>query len=378
VGGTFYDTELDLEKLLRAWKTLTVANFTGRVLRVGIQIGRKIVNATALCFGPGSVQIMGSRNSEHMRMLLHIINDRFLHHGYQSEIKYISLDNKVAAGAFGFYARLAELHMNIPKFLTFYCPRAFPGLVSVWNDPDATKCTMVVFENGKVQVLGIEDVAIANDRYRLLCIVAAQHKVDASVASQLNKSVQRDVCNRNCQQALAAVPAAIRGNAELRMMKASNHIYEYMRLNRHREQDTAYHQGLDEYMQDKLPGAKRGKKRAAAVADADGNANAELEPRKRLSAVDAAPASTPRPKRSHKRATTANAPEQDQNREPVGAAQKRSHKRTADATAEPRKRPAVDPAQPAPAPSKPKRSYKRRTVAQPAGQPQPQSQPSYI
>ena len=252
VGGTFYDTELDLEKLLKAWKTLTTANFTGRVLRVGIQIGRKIVNATALCFGPGSVQIMGSRNSEHMRLLLHMINDRFLACGYPSEIKYISLDNKVAAGAFGFYVRLEELHMNIPKFLTYYCPSAFPGLVSVWNDPDATKCTMVVFENGKVQVLGIEDITIANERYKLLCIVAGQYKVDANIANQTNKSIQRDVCNRNRMQTLALMPAAIRGNAERKSMKLGNFLYEYLQLNRHREQDTAFQQGLEEFMRDKM------------------------------------------------------------------------------------------------------------------------------
>ena len=268
VGGTFYDTELDLEKLLKAWKTLTTANFTGRVLRVGIQIGRKIVNATALCFGPGSVQIMGSRNSEHMRLLLHMINDRFLECGYRSEIKYISLDNKVAAGAFGFYVRLEELHMNIPKFLTYYCPSAFPGLVSVWNDPDATKCTMVVFENGKVQVLGIEDITIANERYKLLCIVAGQYKVDANIANQTNKSVQRDVCNRNRMQTLALMPAAIRGNAERKSMKLGNFLYEYLQLNRHRQQDTAYQQGLEEFMRDKLLSKEERKAKKEAEARA--------------------------------------------------------------------------------------------------------------
>jgi TATA-box binding protein (TBP) (component of TFIID and TFIIIB) len=238
VGGTNMGCRLDLRAMLEAFPEVVIKKFTGLIVRVGVQIGAATVEATALCFEPGSIVIIGARNSEHMRLTMDTLADLLRACGHDVRMSYISLDNKVAGGALGFFVRLEMLHDQLPGFETVYEPLLFPGVVCLYIQPDGPPCTMVVFENGKVQVLGIDDVAVAQERFIVLCTLASQFAADGNTARQDNKSKERDMRNRNQQ----AGRLRGRGGGLKRGMKAAREISEYLAQNRHLAHDTRFHQ----------------------------------------------------------------------------------------------------------------------------------------
>ena len=241
VGGTNMGCRLDLRAMLEAFPEVVIKKFTGLIVRVGVQIGASTVEATALCFEPGSIVIIGARNSEHMRLTMDTLADLLRACGHDVRMSYISLDNKVAGGALGFFVRLEMLHDQLPGFETVYEPLLFPGVVCLYIQPDGPPCTMVVFENGKVQVLGIDDVAVAQERFIVLCTLASQFAADGNTARQDNKSKERDMRNRN-QQAGRLRGRGRGGGGIKRGMKAAREIGDYLAQNRHLAHDTRFHQ----------------------------------------------------------------------------------------------------------------------------------------
>ena len=198
VGGAtlcFYMGEAPLSQM---FPVVTTKNFTGRIIQLAIPIGGKPVFATALCFQPGAIEIIGARNKEHVRIVIHLLADLFARHGHPIRLCYISVDNKVAAGSFGFHVGLEMLDDNLENFVTAYDPELFPGIVCIWvGDDGGDPCTIVAFENGKARALGIDNMTQAQARYYDLCMSARPHKVDSNISRQDNKSRERTTRNNN-------------------------------------------------------------------------------------------------------------------------------------------------------------------------------------
>jgi len=243
VGGTNMGCRLDLRAMLEAFPEVVIKKFTGLIVRVGVQIGSATVEATALCFEPGSIVVIGARNSEHMRLTMDTLADLLRACGHDVRMSYISLDNKVAGGALGFFVRLEMLHGQLPGFETVYEPLLFPGVVCLCIQHDGPPCTMVVFENGKVQVLGIDDVAMAQELFIVLCTLASPFAADGNTVRQDNKSKERDMRNRNQQAGrLRGRGRGGGGGGIKRGMKAAREIGDYLAQNRHLAHDTRFHQ----------------------------------------------------------------------------------------------------------------------------------------
>jgi len=266
VGGANMGCRLDMRAMLEAFPEVVIKKFTGLIVRVCVPIGSVAVEATALCFEPGSIVIIGARNSEHMRLVMHTMADLLRAYGHDVCMSYISLDNKVAGGAFGTHVRLEMLHGQLPGFDTVYEPLFFPGVVCMYIQPDGPPCTMVVFENGKVQVLGIDDVSVAQERFILLCTMGSRFAADANTARQDNKSKERDMRNRN-QQALQNGEAAVVGARH--GMKAVREISAYLAQNRHRADDTTFHRQVRQQLTTLMAASTATKKRALDDADLD-------------------------------------------------------------------------------------------------------------
>ena len=175
VGGTNVCMPLPLE-LLVALFNVTRKDFTGliRQLSAGSE-PRYATNATALFFTPGSIEIMGARSADSVRVFIHLICRVLRANGHAPYAAYTSIDNKVVSGNLGFPVQLHLIHNNLPGFATSYSPRVFPGLVCTYQD-ETRVVTITIFDTGRIMALGISDMLIVNSIYMELVAAATSFR----------------------------------------------------------------------------------------------------------------------------------------------------------------------------------------------------------
>lgn len=191
VGGTRFCVRLPRATQKRLF-TLTCKNFHGTCTRIGLseELAGQSAHGSALIFEPGSVQVVGAPSMHMLRLLLHRIGDVLRNDGMRPHMLFVSIDNRVATGNFGFPIALERMHGCIPDFLTSYYPNKFPGLICI-HQPDGQQFVMMLFESGKATALGLPSPRIANEIFlRMMCIASA-NKINASVAQQKRKSKER-------------------------------------------------------------------------------------------------------------------------------------------------------------------------------------------
>ena len=196
VGGANLGLPLTLE-IKRSLFYTTCKDFTGEIRQLGVgRDPRYEVSATGLFFTPGSVQIMGARSDDAVRIMIHKICQVLRENGHSPSILFLSIDNKVASGLLGCNIHLERLHRNLPGFSTVYEPDKFPGIICTYQ-AEGRVVTFMVFENGKVMGLGIQDMLVANAIYIRLLAMVREFRAEENVEQRRNKSAERIARQRN-------------------------------------------------------------------------------------------------------------------------------------------------------------------------------------
>lgn len=314
VGGTNIGIPLPPALLNRIYPMTTRRHFTGIIMQLALNAGICVAEVTALQFLPGSIQLVGARNEFIIYLACHTLVDLYRSHGLAAHTNFISIDNRVASGDMGFHMELERLGQSMLGWLTVYKPELFPGRVCCRMKDDGKAVTIMVFQNGKIMALGINDAVETNEDYLTLCAIASQYRLDENSARLENKGRGRTARNINQKTGgsaagavaatAAAVPGAGRGSHKTGA-RITSLVKHYLENNRHRMHDTDFAQNMQAEIERLIeqavnPAKKvRGGKRRAAVS-AGGEATAAglndetttaTAPRKRRAKARAAPSS---------------------------------------------------------------------------------------
>lgn len=211
----------------------TCKDFTGEIRQLAVGFSpRYEVSATGLFFTPGSVQIMGARSDDAVRLMIHKICQVLRAHGHAPRILFLSVDNKVASGLLGCSIHLEWLHRNLPGFSTVYDPDKFPGIICTYQDAGRV-VTFMVFENGKVMGLGIQDMVVANSIYIQLLAMVREFRAKASVEPRRNKSTERIARQLNVDRRAGA-------SSVKRATSIARAVQAMLEENQERANDTAF------------------------------------------------------------------------------------------------------------------------------------------
>ena len=191
VGGISIGVPMDAEATNRNFLANAKKDFTGRICQLSAGNGSDVLYVSALIFVPGSIQFMGARTADAIRITAHEMVGRLRRNGLPAEIRHFSIDNRVMTSSLEITVDLAGLHMNMPGYLTSYCPDLFPGLVCGSLSEDVV--TFMIFEGGKVMALGVNDVERIKEKFWEIYAMAQCHKIDANVSKQSNKSHERSI-----------------------------------------------------------------------------------------------------------------------------------------------------------------------------------------
>lgn len=239
VGGSNVCMPLPLDVQQRVFD-VTVKNFTGTIRQLSLGVTPEYqIRATGLFFSTGSLEVIGARSADAMRRFNQCLRDRLEEFGYSPRIVYLSLDNKVASGQLGFSVALERMHENLPGFDTTYLPDKFPGCICAYFDfVRAEFITFLVFEEGKVMALGIENIDAANRVFIRLVTMCEQFRVAPTSIRQRRKSLERVARLENEQQ-------RGRKKGEFRdAKKIGKRVTEFLDANRSRMHDTAFQASL--------------------------------------------------------------------------------------------------------------------------------------
>jgi TATA-box binding protein (TBP) (component of TFIID and TFIIIB) len=180
VGGSHVGMELPIGLQTRLFR-VTQKDFTGTIRQLALGYDpRYTVDATALFFTPGSVQIMGARSADAIRLFIHHICAVLRADGHAPRVQYTSIDNKVVKVRIGFCLDLQRMNGQLHGFATTLSPK-FPGLVCTYQSENRI-VTFSVFDTGKVMMLGIQDMMLINKIYMRLMAMATQFRVAARAA----------------------------------------------------------------------------------------------------------------------------------------------------------------------------------------------------
>ncbi len=287
--GVLMDAQVTGQNILANAKK----DFTGIICQMSAGQGADVLYVSALIFVPGSIQFMGARTADAIRLAAHELIGHLRRNRIMAHIMHFSIDNRVMTSSLEFSVDLAALHGNMPGYLTSYCPDLFPGLVCGSLTEDVV--TFMIFEGGKVMALGVNDVERIKDKFWEIYAIAQQHKIDQNVSKQSNKSHDRSI-----RKASRGRPSNKEGDLVAKVMKDF--------ISRHREQmqDTAFSMRIQEVVDAEIRKAiatAREKKQHDAALKANGELYFEPLPEE-LPATAKRPADAeapvPKPKRAYK------------------------------------------------------------------------------
>lgn len=286
VGGINIGHPMDAEATNANFMANAKKDFTGRIGQLGAGEGADVLYVSALIFVPGSIQFMGARTADAIRITAQEMVGRLRRNGLPSQICHFSIDNRVMTSSLGITVDLAGLDMNMPGYLTSYSPDLFPGLVCGSLSEDVV--TFMIFEGGKVMALGVNDVERIKEKFWEIYAMAQRHKIDANVSKQSNKSHERSI-----RKASRGRPSDKENTIAADVMK------KFISKHRQRMQDTEFSQQMQDKVNEKIRKAiaanreKKQKERdllAAGQLDAsDDPAAVASKPKKRASDSAAPP-----------------------------------------------------------------------------------------
>ncbi len=288
VGGISIGHPMDAQATNANFLANAKKDFTGRIGQLSAGEGPDILYVSALIFVPGSIQFMGARTADAIRVTAHEMVGRLRRNGLPAEICHFSIDNRVMTSSLEITVDLAGLHMNMPGYLTSYCPDLFPGLVCGSLSEDVV--TFMIFEGGKVMALGVNDVERIKEKFWEIYAMAQRHKIDANVSKQSNKSHERSI-----RKASRGKPSDKENTIAADVMKG------FIAKHRQRMQDTDFSQRMQELVNEEIRkaiAANREKKQKEAqdlldaelLADAGGESAVAAPKPKKRSGDAAAPA----------------------------------------------------------------------------------------
>lgn len=269
VGGANIGIPLP-QAVQRELLEVTEKDFTGNIRQ--LQVGENpqyAGNATSLTFNTGSIEVMGARSPDLVRIVIHKLCEHFERCGLEPDICYMSIDNKVTSGSLGYCVAMERMHRSLPGFETMYVPEDFPGIVCTYQHPNRRVVTFLVFEKGRVMALGIEDMYEASEIFLRLRMMCKDFERDATSIQARNASAER--CARLMNEERKRGPG--RG-VMARSKKIDNAVKEFLEENRDRMDDTDFAarlskhlEGLVEKVADDAPAS--GARKRAKVADGD-------------------------------------------------------------------------------------------------------------
>lgn len=265
VGGCNVGMPLPIAVQRRVF-CVTQKNFTGTISQLSLGVDPTYqVRATALFFNTGSAEVIGARSADCMRMFNHRLVERLHEAGYtNARLQFLSLDNKVASGHIGYPVALERVHNNLPSFQTHYMPAKFPGCICAYHDnARGIFITMLVFEEGKVMALGIEDIEAANCVFISLVTMCAQFRIPPGAIRQRHKSSERVARLENEQAQGGGRGAFARAKA------IGKRVTQFLDSNRGRLGDTEFQTTLKRRI-DELVSAMPAPKRVVARTADDG------------------------------------------------------------------------------------------------------------
>jgi len=174
VGGSFLGMPLP-PSLQSSLFNVTRKDFTGTIRQLALGYTPEYtIMSTTLFFTTGSVQVMGARSADAIRLVIHHICAVLRANGHRPYIRYMSIDNKVVVANLGFHVDLKQMNGQLHGFATTLTP-AFPGLVCTYQSENRV-VTFMVFSSGSVMVLGIQDLTVVNKIYFRLVAMASQFR----------------------------------------------------------------------------------------------------------------------------------------------------------------------------------------------------------
>lgn len=274
VGGANIGMTLTAE-VQRAVMQVTVKEFTGNIRQLASGENPEFAgHATGLFFRPGSIEVMGARSPDLVRLLIHQICRRLREFGYSPSIVFMSIDNRVTTGNLGSYVALERVNDNLPGFSTKYDPTCFPGVICTYTDTHKV-VTFLVFENGKVMGLGINDLYTANLIYLTLVAVIQRYRADSSLEHQRNKSFERKA--RKDNEAVARVGRGMYARAQAIGLE----VQQFLEANRSSIGTTDFAVTLKSKLNE-----------ISATVEKKHHADEDVEPRKRMRSLDDADITT--------------------------------------------------------------------------------------
>lgn len=191
VGGANIGIDLP-RSVQRDVLEVTEKDFTGLIRQ--LQVGENpdyCGNATSLTFNTGSIEIMGARSADLVRLVIHLLCERFEGRGLRPDICYMSIDNKVTSGSLGYCVAMERVHKSLSGFETMYEPDSFPGIICTYKDPVKRVVTFLVFERGSAMALGIDDMYEASEIFMRLRMMCKDFQRDPASIQQRNASAER-------------------------------------------------------------------------------------------------------------------------------------------------------------------------------------------
>lgn len=255
---------------------VTEKDFTGLIRQ--LQVGENpeyAGSATSLTFGTGSIEVMGARSADLVRIVIHKLCERFERHGLQPDICYMSIDNKVTSGSLGYCVAMERIHKSLPGFETMYVPEDFPGIVCTYQHPNRRVVTFLLFEKGRVMALGIEDMYEASEIFLRLRMMCKDFERDATSIQRKNASAERCARLLNEERKRGSGKGVVARTKDI-----DKAVQQFLEENRDRMDDTDFSARLSAHLEtiyksfgvsDKLsaPGVEQSRKRQRIADDAD-------------------------------------------------------------------------------------------------------------
>ena len=237
---------------------VTEKDFTGLIRQ--LQVGENVDfcgSATSLTFNTGSIEIMGARSADLVRLVIHKLCELFEKYGLCPDICYMSIDNKVTSGALGYCVSMERIHKSLPGFETTYEPADFPGIICTYNHPSRRVVTFLVFEKGRVMALGIDDIYEASKIFLRLRIMCRDFERDPSSIQQTNASAERSARLLNEDKKRGAGKAVAP-----RSERIDKEVLKFLEANNAKLNDTDFSAHLDTQLMEIYRGVDATEKRS--------------------------------------------------------------------------------------------------------------------
>jgi TATA-box binding protein (TBP) (component of TFIID and TFIIIB) len=281
VGGMHVGIRLTREAL-RPVIPLTNKEFNGSSIGMSFRCGpcrEDIYTGTASVFPPGSVQLVGAQNIPVFKIILHKFLQLLRANGFNGTMLNFSVDNIVSTGNFNFSVALHQM-MIVPRFSVCYLPEDFPGLVCT-SLHARNPVIALIFEGGRVMVLGITCMKAAMEQYLALRTVAELNKMPESVKLQRGKSLERSA--RLADEEDACIRDPTRSDKRVKLAAISmNALREFRETYPHLLDTEEGDRQMDKYIKNAIASA-----RAAATASSSSSSSSASIKRRPAAAVAA-------------------------------------------------------------------------------------------